>query len=182
MTWEWLLYFPNTSLKGGHRWSCVLDSSVWSSVLLDWNWEFGHQLLLLSMVRGYLHLYYLCGRFTGTVVKNSPAHAGDTRQAVSVPGSGRSPEKKQPTPVFLPVKFHGQGSLVCYSPWGCKESERTEWLKNKQQTISLSPTLHSVMSYWYHEIHHGGSIYTTEFSKCCKSGLCVTFCWLSRLN
>ena len=22
----------------------------------------------------------------------------------------------------------GQGSLVCYSPWGCKELERTEWL------------------------------------------------------
>ena len=22
----------------------------------------------------------------------------------------------------------GQGSLACYSPWGCKESDRTEWL------------------------------------------------------
>ena len=22
----------------------------------------------------------------------------------------------------------GQGSLVCYSPWGCKESDTTEWL------------------------------------------------------
>ena len=28
--------------------------------------------------------------------------------------------KWQPTPVFLPGKFHGQGSLVGYSPWGCK--------------------------------------------------------------
>ena len=26
-----------------------------------------------------------------------------------------------PTPVFLPGEFHGQGSLVGYSPWGCKE-------------------------------------------------------------
>ena len=26
----------------------------------------------------------------------------------------------QPTPVFLPVKFHGQRSLVGYSPWGHK--------------------------------------------------------------
>ena len=26
--------------------------------------------------------------------------------------------KWQPTPVFLPRKFHGQGSLVGYSPWG----------------------------------------------------------------
>ena len=34
--------------------------------------------------------------------------------------------KSQPTPVFLPGKFHGQRSLVGYSPWGCKESDLTE--------------------------------------------------------
>ena len=34
----------------------------------------------------------------------------------------------QPTPVFLPGEFHGQGSLAGYSPWGCKESDMTEWL------------------------------------------------------
>ena len=34
--------------------------------------------------------------------------------------------KSQPTPVFLPGKFHGQGSLVGYRPWGCKESDLTE--------------------------------------------------------
>ena len=27
----------------------------------------------------------------------------------------------QPTPVFLPIESHGQGSLVVYSPWGHKE-------------------------------------------------------------
>ena len=26
----------------------------------------------------------------------------------------------QPTPEFLPRKFHAQRSLVGYSPWGCK--------------------------------------------------------------
>ena len=36
--------------------------------------------------------------------------------------------KWQPTPVFLPGKSHGQRSLVGYSPWGCKESDTTEWL------------------------------------------------------
>ena len=36
--------------------------------------------------------------------------------------------KWQPTPVFLPGKFHGQSSLVGYSPWGCKESDRTKQL------------------------------------------------------
>ena len=34
----------------------------------------------------------------------------------------------QPTPVFLPGKSHGQRSLVGCSPWGCKESDTTEWL------------------------------------------------------
>ena len=30
------------------------------------------------------------------------------------------------TPVFLPGEFHGQRSLAGYSPWGHKESDRTE--------------------------------------------------------
>ena len=33
-----------------------------------------------------------------------------------------------PTPVFLPGEFHGQRSLVGYSPWGRKESDTTERL------------------------------------------------------
>ena len=33
-----------------------------------------------------------------------------------------------PTPVSLPGEFHGQRSLVSYSPWGCKESDTTEQL------------------------------------------------------
>ena len=36
--------------------------------------------------------------------------------------------KWQPTPVFLPGVFHGQRNLVGYSPWGHKESDKTEWL------------------------------------------------------
>ena len=33
-----------------------------------------------------------------------------------------------PIPVFLPGDFHGQRSLVGYSPWGCKELDMTEQL------------------------------------------------------
>ena len=36
--------------------------------------------------------------------------------------------KWQPTPVFLPGKYHGQRSLMGYSPWGCKEWDRTEYV------------------------------------------------------
>ena len=34
--------------------------------------------------------------------------------------------KWQPTPVFLPGKFHGQSSLAGYSPWSRTESDMTE--------------------------------------------------------
>ena len=34
--------------------------------------------------------------------------------------------KWQPTPVFLPGKSHGQGSLAGYNSWGRKESDTTE--------------------------------------------------------
>ena len=36
--------------------------------------------------------------------------------------------KWQPIPVFLPGKPHGPSSLVCYSPWGRKDSDTTKQL------------------------------------------------------
>ena len=36
--------------------------------------------------------------------------------------------ERQPIPVFLPAEFHGQRSLVGYSPWSHKESHMTERL------------------------------------------------------
>ena len=78
------------------------------------------------------------------LVNNPHANAGNPGL---IPGSGRSPRegngyplqyswaslvaqlvKNPPTPVFLPGEFHGQRSLAGYSPWGCKESDRTERL------------------------------------------------------
>ena len=54
----------------------------------------------------------------GAVVKYPLANAGDTVDADLIPGSGRFPwgRKWQPTPVFVPGKFHGQTSLVGCSP------------------------------------------------------------------
>ena len=37
-------------------------------------------------------------------------------------------KEQQPIPIFLQGEFHGQRNLECYSPWGCKESDMTEWL------------------------------------------------------
>ena len=62
-----------------------------------------------------------------SVVENLPAKAGDPG---SILGVGKIPYKGEwlPTPVFLPGEFHGQRSLVGYSPWGYKESNMTERL------------------------------------------------------
>ena len=49
----------------------------------------------------------------------------------------------QPTPVFLPGVFHGQRSLVGYSPWGRKESDTTE-----QLTLSLVVKLWNLNSFY----------------------------------
>ena len=51
------------------------------------------------------------------VVKNLPANAGDIRDTGSVPGLGRSSEGGYDNLlVFLPGEFHGQRSLVFYTP------------------------------------------------------------------
>ena len=67
----------------------------------------------------------------GAVVKNPPAIAGNTWDTGSVPGSRRClwSTKRQPTPVFLPGKSHGQRSLVG-SPWDHKKLALTERLSH----------------------------------------------------
>ena len=48
-----------------------------------------------------------------------------------IPGSGKIPWRRtwKATPVFLPGESHGQRSLAHYSPWGRRESDRTEWAR-----------------------------------------------------
>ena len=63
--------------------------------------------------------------------KESPAGVGDEGNVSSIPGSGKIlwRRKWQPTPVFLPEKFHGQRSQAGYSPWAHKELDRTKWFR-----------------------------------------------------
>ena len=51
--------------------------------------------------------------------------------------------KWQLTPVVLPGKFHGQRSLVGYSPWGREESDTA-----KRLTLSLFPRDHLPGRLW----------------------------------
>ena len=46
--------------------------------------------------------------------------------------------KWQPTPIFLPGKFHRHRSLAGCSPWSCKELDTTEQLSTHTHTSSSS--------------------------------------------
>ena len=60
------------------------------------------------------------------IVKNLPAMWATWIQSL---GWGDPHEEgRQPSPVFSPGEFHRQRSLVGYSPWGSKESDKTEEL------------------------------------------------------
>ena len=50
------------------------------------------------------------------------------QRQILIPELRRSPGGGQPTPIFSPGKFHGQRSLMGYSPWGHKESDTTNRL------------------------------------------------------
>ena len=67
-------------------------------------------------------------------VKDLPANVGDAGEAGSIPGSGRSPGEGNGNPLqcTLPGKSHGQRSLAGYSPWGHKELDTTEVIKQQQ--------------------------------------------------
>ena len=67
-------------------------------------------------------------------VKNLPA----MQETCFDPWVGKIPWRRKwlPTPVLLPGEFHGQRNLVGYSPWGRKESDKTERL-----TLTLTSLL-----------------------------------------
>ena len=65
------------------------------------------------------------------VVKNPPANAGDTREAGSIPGSGRSPGEGNGNPFqysCLENSMDRGAWWATYSPRGHRESDTTEWL------------------------------------------------------
>ena len=57
--------------------------------------------------------------------------------------------KWQPTPVFLPGKFHGQRSLGGYSPWGHKV--RHDWTCTHEEGILISCGKNELYTKWCQE-------------------------------
>ena len=86
-----------------------------------------------------IHVYV--GFPSGSAVKNPPANAVDTG---SISGLGRSPGggNDKPTLVFLPGIFHGQGSVVGYSPWSHRVRHN---LASKQQYHVYVNLIHSAI-------------------------------------
>ena len=85
----------------------------------------------------------LCMAVSGAVVKNSPAHAGDARDAGSVPASGRSPEEGNGNP----LQYSYLENPMCWSfngpEHGGMESKRekeadTPWLTRKANRVLFS--------------------------------------------
>ena len=76
-----------------------------------------------------------------------------------IPGSGRWPggENGMP-PVFLPEEFHGQRSLVGYSPWGQKEPDVTEHSIYTYMCINICRSIHIFI--YAKEIKSRGKEYT----------------------
>ena len=67
--------------------------------------------------------------------------------------------KWQPSPVFLPGKFHGQRSLAGYSPRDCKQSDTTEHMtltivtiKQIYNTIMQSHPKPKTLAHWHPEL------------------------------
>ena len=93
------------------------------------------------------------------MIKNPPANVGD---AGLIPGWGRSlgGGKWQPTPVFLPGKFHEQRSLAGYSPWGLKELDRIELLST-EHTCTIRIKLYETHCAKYaHDVASSSTMFT----------------------
>ena len=79
----------------------------------------------------YAKFHIVCVSLVAQMVKKKPAYnAGDPGL---IPGLDPWRREWQPNPGLLPGEFHGQRSLVSYSPWGHKESDTIE-----QVTLSHS--------------------------------------------
>ena len=91
--------------------------------ILYWSWE----MINHSIFSGTYYRRFPGAFLVAQMVKNLPA-----MQETWVRSLGWEERKWQPTRVFLPGEFHGQSSLVGYSPWSCKESGTTEWLTHTQ--------------------------------------------------
>ena len=66
--------------------------------------------------------------------------------------------KWQPTTVFLPGKFHGQRSLMGYTPWGCKELGTTEHTHTHTHTHNMKFAILTILSVQFSSVKYIHSV------------------------
>ena len=106
----------------------------------------------------------------GTVVKNPPANAGDTRGMSSILGSRRSPggEHGDPLPYSCLENLMDRGAWFGYSPWGHKEWDTTECMHTHTHTHTHT---HS-SSLFPHSLFLADSFKFTKCLLCARTGPC----------
>ena len=108
------LAFLGLQLADGRLWSFLFFITLWANS---------------CNVSSYIHLFMYSFGLPRWLSGKEPAWQcrGRRRHGFNL-WVGKIPWKRkwQPTPVFLPEKFHGQKSLAHYSPWGLKEWDTTE--------------------------------------------------------
>ena len=68
--------------------------------------------------------------------------------------------------MHAPGVVDGQGSLACYSPWGCKESDTTELNSMTCFTYNLPCSLKShiwIYNFWINLVCHDSSLNRGNF-------------------
>ena len=135
VSWGFCFVFLWKACKSTVHWFC--SSPGWDTVCdegpQDWfPYSIPIDLSLLPRIRRDNHFINYSQAVMGAflvaqMVKHLPAM--QETQVWSL-GQEKIPQRRQwqPTPVLLPGKFHGQRSLVGYSPRGHKESDTTEQL------------------------------------------------------
>ena len=126
---------------GIRTWTCLLEEChwthyAWHCLFLPPSWYPWYHYIhspLKQLSSCYLHPYFMLSLLPG--FSGLPSWLRQWSICLQCGRPAFNPwfgkilwrRKWQPTPVLLPGKSHGR-SLVGYSPWGCKESDMTEWL------------------------------------------------------
>ena len=111
------LHLPYLQCMEGEK--CIIITSSFES-LLGIAFDFSHY-----ADKTIKHCNIHAGFPGGSMVKN-PLVIQETQETRVQSLGWEDSLKRQPAAVFLPGESHGQRSLVAYSPWGCKEWDKTE--------------------------------------------------------
>ena len=109
------------------------------------------------------------------------------------PWMGKIPSRRkwQATPVFLPGKSHGRGSLADYNPWGHRELDMTERL-SAQHTLLGSVAqgltgVESMCQLWLQSTHvlhteHSSKVNHDNYTAFVCSIQLLKVCWTNGLS